>query len=92
MTNRMDIPEDEDGVDRVFDRYNKNASAVQKNEYTEIKVQIKFVTGKYEIICPACKQSASASVSGAHRVCGRITRKVSTTCRHCHTSYSFQWK
>ncbi|MFA5035687.1 MAG: hypothetical protein WC479_00730 [Candidatus Izemoplasmatales bacterium] len=31
MTNRTDIPETEDGVDRAFDRYNKNVSIIQKN-------------------------------------------------------------
>jgi RNase P subunit RPR2 len=62
------------------------------SEYTEIKNQIKFITGKYAIICPACKQTATASVSGAHKVNDRTTRAVKTICRHCSTSYTFQWK
>lgn len=31
MTNKSDIPEDEDGVDLAFDRYNERIGTIQRN-------------------------------------------------------------
>lgn len=61
--------------------------------YDEIKHQISFaVTGRQAIICPNCKQAATATTGRKIKANHQTARNVKTTCRHCHTSYSFVWK
>jgi transcription elongation factor Elf1 len=62
------------------------------NEYEQIKSQISFaVTGRQPITCPSCNKEATATTSGFKKIYHKKSREVKTTCRHCHTQYTFIW-
>lgn len=60
-------------------------------DYDKIKAQIKFITGKQAITCPSCEKGANAYVSRKQKTGPRSFRFVRTACRHCGTSYTFNW-
>jgi RNase P subunit RPR2 len=62
------------------------------SDYQKIKDQISFaITGKQDIKCANCGKPATAKTGRIIEIRHVKSRIVSTTCRHCHVSYSFVW-
>lgn len=61
--------------------------------YSFVKVQIKYQTGRQKIECPHCRKEGTATVSREKKAQDhRHYRSVSTSCRHCGTNVTFQWR